>query len=310
MVSHKKMVKVIFIAGTGRCGSTLLDTALASLPGVLSTGELRFLWKRGVRENRLCGEGVPFREHELWNKVIQKLYGEELDGKAQYFEKLEKDLRIRLMMGLKTTGKVNKLHEIVHPYADELRRCFNAISDEFGTNVIVDSSKKPIHGFALSCIEDIDLRIIHLVRDRKAVVHSWNTAKYDKSKNGMMNTQSVRKASVEWVLVNRWIERYLGNGKNPYLKVHYSDFTREPVTVFNNILEFIGEDTSCNPIKSEDNSFSPVASPTISGNPMRFNKGDITIKEDTRWLTDMAVANRVMSDLYSLAAHSLFFCSS
>lgn len=306
MVKQKSMLKVIFIAGTGRCGSTLLDSTLASIPGVFSAGEFRFLWKRGILENRLCGTGEPFAKNETWNRIVEKLYGAEKHSKSLYFERMEADLRIRRMMGLKTPSKQNQLRQDVQAYANELKKCLHTTADEFNTNIIIDSSKKPMHGFALSQIDDIDLRIIHLIRDRKAVVHSWNTSKYDKSKGGMMNTQSVKKASIEWVLINRWIERYLDTGKHPYMKIFYSEFTKNPSLVLGNILRFIGEDHENN-IIDENNSFKPVPSPTISGNPMRFTKGKIIIKEDKRWLSDMSFLNKLKSDLYSTAAHLSFF---
>ena len=50
-------VRVAYIAGAGRSGSTLLAMMLGTLPGWVSVGELRHLWARGVEENQLCGCG-------------------------------------------------------------------------------------------------------------------------------------------------------------------------------------------------------------------------------------------------------------
>ena len=44
-------VRVLYIGGWGRSGSTLLDRVLGQVPGVVSLGEVRELWQRGWAEN-------------------------------------------------------------------------------------------------------------------------------------------------------------------------------------------------------------------------------------------------------------------
>src|SRR5205085_9377274 len=63
-------VRVLLIAGSGRSGSTLLANLLGSVPGVFSAGEMRYLFDRGLRDNRLCGCGVPFRECPVWTRIL------------------------------------------------------------------------------------------------------------------------------------------------------------------------------------------------------------------------------------------------
>jgi len=300
-------LKVVFIAGTGRCGSTILDMVIGQIDSAISVGELRYLWKRGIGENRLLGTGEPFRENTHWEKIIGELYDvENLFTKALEIEGLESSLRIREMLGVKTESKICSLKDRVARYADELKKLLLSISNEFDSQFIVDSSKMPMHGFALAQIPNIDLRVIHLVRDRNAVVHSWGTSKFDKGKNGMMSTQSVWKASVEWVLINRWIERYLGDGSVPYLKVSYTEFSSSPVLSIDKILKFIGEDPANNPLE-KNNSFNMLPTPSISGNPSRFSTGRIVIKEDSRWLRDMSISKRILSGIYGSIANAMFF---
>lgn len=45
-------VKVLYIAGWGRSGSTILDNVLGQVEGFFSGGELSYLWERGLSENR------------------------------------------------------------------------------------------------------------------------------------------------------------------------------------------------------------------------------------------------------------------
>src|SRR5215208_4373820 len=62
-------VKVLYIAGLGRSGSTILANTLGQIKGFFSGGELNFIWKHALIENRLCGCGRPSQECEFWGPV-------------------------------------------------------------------------------------------------------------------------------------------------------------------------------------------------------------------------------------------------
>ena len=47
-------LKVLFIAGTSRSGSTLLGQLLGQIDGFIHIGELRQLWKKGFGQNSPC----------------------------------------------------------------------------------------------------------------------------------------------------------------------------------------------------------------------------------------------------------------
>src|ERR1017187_271195 len=66
---------VLYIAGTGRSGSTLLASVLGEVEGVFAAGEVRYLWQRGLVEGRLCGCGVPVRECPSWGAILEAAAG-------------------------------------------------------------------------------------------------------------------------------------------------------------------------------------------------------------------------------------------
>src|SRR3954471_14829623 len=63
-------VPVLFIAGSGRCGSTLVDRILGGYEGVFAAGEIRNLWDRGWSNHGRCGCGRPIRECPVWSGVV------------------------------------------------------------------------------------------------------------------------------------------------------------------------------------------------------------------------------------------------
>ena len=52
---------VLYVAGSGRSGSTLLARLLDQVDGLFAAGELRYVWQRGLLEDRLCGCGQPLQ---------------------------------------------------------------------------------------------------------------------------------------------------------------------------------------------------------------------------------------------------------
>ena len=68
-------VRVLFIGGLGRSGSTLLDRMLGRLNDVCSVGELVHLWERGLKENNRCGCGERFGDCPFWRRVGQVAFG-------------------------------------------------------------------------------------------------------------------------------------------------------------------------------------------------------------------------------------------
>ena len=85
-------VRVLYLAGSGRSGSTLLTTILGQLAGFFAAGELRYLWQRGVLENRPCGCGLPVNDCPFWSAVRRELPADNAAGIA---DRLRTRLRLR-----------------------------------------------------------------------------------------------------------------------------------------------------------------------------------------------------------------------
>ena len=61
----------------------------------------------------------------------------------------------------------------IEAYRRILTKLYCAIQSVSGSQVIVDSSKGPRYAMLLNEIPEIDLRVVHLVRDSRGVVYSW-----------------------------------------------------------------------------------------------------------------------------------------
>ena len=67
-------LRVVYISGWGRSGTTILDRLLGQLPGFFSVGELRSLWDCDP-STRLCSCGHAIAECPVWSPSLSEAIG-------------------------------------------------------------------------------------------------------------------------------------------------------------------------------------------------------------------------------------------
>ena len=126
---------VLFIAGLGRSGSTLVDRVLGSLPGVQSLGEVVHLWQRGLVDNETCGCHEPFRSCPFWGKVGQAAYGGWDDFDVAEAMRLQRAVdRTRYVPLLAAPGIVPGFRRSVERYASQLGDLYHAAAEVAGAD--------------------------------------------------------------------------------------------------------------------------------------------------------------------------------
>jgi hypothetical protein len=75
LVMSEGRIKVLYVAGFGRSGSTLLGNVLGQVEGFVSVGEVRSIWEHGLIENKVCGSGTLFEDCSFWQPVLDEAYG-------------------------------------------------------------------------------------------------------------------------------------------------------------------------------------------------------------------------------------------
>lgn len=283
--------KILFVGGYGRSGSTLLDRILGhSSPAVFSGGEIRHIFAEGYAENRLCGCGVAFAECPFWTAVSKRAFG--ADGSLNVAEVLARKHRVdrwwlipRLAARQLHTGSWGR---DLAAHQDVLRRLYDGILTESGCEVVVDSTKDPSHGYVLATMPDVDLYVIHLVRDSRAVAHSWQRRKFNPGSGLDMNRYSLLKTGLEWDVINGLISglRPLAAG---YTVVHYEDFISDPATALTKVFDMVAVD----PDVPSDGRLMLTDDHTVAGNPIRFKRGETQLQLDDEWRQTMPTAGKI-----------------
>ena len=280
--------KVIFIAGPGRSGSTLLDMLLGQINGFYSTGELRFIWSRGFGQNQLCGCGKPFRECEFWTEVVKEAFGGFEDIDYARLEELRDPAERRVSKGLSINSK-SELLDSYKEYFDAYRNLYRAIQKISGCEFIIDSSKNTAHGFILATIPQIDLFTLHLIRDSRAVAYSWRREKIRPEiywEQKFMGQRKIITSATRWNSLHKLAEKLQHTSKQ-YALLRYEDLVSNPKKSLLGLFTDLGiEQPSLDFI--DDFHANLKTSHTVSGNPVRFTNKEIKIKSDIEWRHAMA----------------------
>ncbi len=132
--------KVIYIAGLGHSGSTILDMSLGTLSGVVGLGELKTILddhSRDIHYKSICSCGKKASDCLIWKEVPQLL-----EGKSDDREKIDAIIKL--------------------------------LQVKFDDNCILTDSSKNSYAYLQYLNKKYDLRVIYLTRD----VRSWSYSRH------------------------------------------------------------------------------------------------------------------------------------
>jgi hypothetical protein len=281
-------ITVLFVTGWCRSGSTVFGNALAQVPGVFHTGELRFLWQNGVLgtgSNRRCGCGADLVDCALWSKVLEsgRPDGRTLVEHAQDIVYWQQKCRTR------HTGRVLR-RPPVGPWPATLAATYRAIAEQTGATVIVDSSKYASDAALATHLPDFRVFHIQLVRDPRAVAFSWLRPKDYTGRRGPLNSTWF------WLGFNHAAELLRKASPDAGFCLRYEDLMANPRSVVERTLQLLELPLEANPVDA-DGTVELGPNHTVTGNPNRFERGRTKLSLDVRWQTGLRPAARLASTL-------------
>lgn len=157
-------LSVIFIGGSGRSGSTLLERMLAEVDSVSAIGELRHIWDAKFARSQLCGCGDAVASCRFWGAVLDEAFGR-FDSEAFHeMRRLNRSLnRNRHIPKIIFPYRIANIASMIETYAEGLGRTYTAIRRVSGSPIIVDSTKTPSHGHLIGAVRGVRPYVVHLV---------------------------------------------------------------------------------------------------------------------------------------------------
>lgn len=203
MQDNETPFSVIYISGSGRSGSTMLERIFHSAPGVFALGEFHCLWRLPPHDIA-CACGSPFAADPFWSEVraVTGLTDERMDELRQLEQAVcRSGLIARHGFSLAALGRDPRVRRFVALQ----RALFTAIAQVSGASVLVDSSKAGPRAWLLAL--DPAVRFVHLHRDPADVLVSWRSVKFDPGLGTPMKRMPISAAALDWGKVDRLIAR-------------------------------------------------------------------------------------------------------
>jgi len=257
-MKQQAKTKVLFITGAGHCGSTLVDLMLGAHSKIVSAGEFQYFsmivaqQPSQKKEIALCSCGETVHECSFWRKIKNGIIAE----KQQY--------------GIDIQDKDTFSH--LNSYV------INKILSHRNGIIFCDSSKERKRLDMYLASEMFDTKIIHVMRDGRAVARSYERKgeRLNKAKSRRYSFYSMLQ---HWKKHNLDIYRYC-NDQN-YLMVKYEELVCNPKVEIARVFQLFGLS-----FEEAQLDFSASEHHIIGGNRMK-------LKKNQKIVPDLAYLNEI-----------------
>jgi hypothetical protein len=283
------MVRVVYIAGENRSGTTLLSRVIGAHYGNVAVGELFNFWGQWREGLELCGCGAPCRECAFWTEVLDDAFGSkgiDTDNVIALLGSVQRawHLPYLLFPRLRPPGFRRRLRD----YVAIIERLYQAIQRVSGCDVIVDSSKFGVYALALAESTELDVRLVHMIRDSRACAFSWRRLKREPTVGDRaiyLPRRSILRTAVIWNARNLLLAA-VSHRFTVSTIVRYEDFVLRPSTVVREVIERLDLAISETSLIDRDGALTLPPNHIFAGNPDRMN-GVIHMHFDNGWRTRM-----------------------
>ncbi len=292
----KTRVRVLYVGGLGRSGTTLIERVLNELHGVSALGEVVHLWQRDIRDDERCGCGERFSSCAFWLEVGADAFGgwERVDVHRilALKELVERTRHIPML----ASGKRGDFSALASEYASYYARVYESAARVAGAAVVIDSSKHSALAHCLRYSEDIDLRVLHVVRDPRGVAYSWTktVARPETDGRDEMTRYTPARSAVLWNAHNAAFGLLRQRGV-AVRRLRYEDFVAHPRETLHKVAAFMGMDTSMSGfdfLRPDGVELGQCHS--AAGNPMRFQTGLVRLRTDEAWRSALPPRQRAL----------------
>ena len=274
---------VIFLAGSTRSGSTVLERELAAAVGGVGVGEVRYAWQRGIAEDNRCSCGADFSACAFWSKVLVSCREDGTPLSESQIPALNSIIRTRRVIQYEHPILLRRWKPF-GAIAPVVKNLYRSIARASAGAVIIDSSKDPMYLRLVMATGVHRVLVIHLTRDSRGVAYSWSRRRVRPEVTGrveLMPVLSPRAVAREWNRVNALLEWR----KPPhYLRLRYEDFADAPQETLNTVVD-------CMRGLGWPRGGDIMAFHSVAGNPVRFDSSR-SIERDREWESAMPALDR------------------
>jgi hypothetical protein len=282
-VSNPARIPVVFVAGSGHSGSTLLALLLDAHPEIACVGETAVkprIRRRGDAAGAVCSCGAKVQDCPFWTTVFRKVQAQGLTFSATEWTndyRFEQPLLQRLLHRACRSATGRRALSVAASYAplyssrvariDEVNQAFmRAVLEASSARVFADTTKVMARLLHLVRIPSLDIRVVALCRDVRGYAASAK-------KRGI----SPLDATGTWMTDQAMLLDFAReHPKVPYMSLRYEELCERPSQVLASLWDFCGVTRLDlpEPLQTADHH--------VLGNNMRM-AGGIRIRQDSSW---------------------------
>ncbi len=295
-------VKVLFIVGYPRSGSTVLGAVLNELAGFEFVGEMRYLGELLRNGQRRCGCGTPIGQCAFWQSVLageptdpDGLGGSVAKSGAEAFAAFA-DRQDRFGSWLRLALGRAPWPRRVESRIRARRNLYRAVARRTGFGVLVDSSKLPVDAAYLAATPGIDAYFLHLVRDPRGPVYSRQRGRdlrlredrHPRPLLAKLRKLLMVRDAFDWARTTLAVRLSLRRvSRDRVCLLRYEDFAARPEREVRRIVAWVepGTEVDC---FSEESTVVLGENHSVSGNRTRFLRGETRIREDRAWSDELS----------------------
>ena len=285
------MARVLYLGGLGRSGTTLVERLLGELPGVVALGEVVHLWQRDILDDERCGCGARFSACTFWQRVGERAFGGWGNVDVARIHALRDAVeRTRHIPRLAATGASADVRE----YATYYAKVYAAAAEVAGAEVVVDSSKHSALAHVLRFADNVDLRVVHVVRDARGVAYSWTKTVARPETDGAeeMTRYSPARSALLWNAHNAAFGLLARRGVR-VRRIQYEEFLADPRTALIRLADFAGLTLTTDALAFLRPEHADLkVGHSAAGNPMRFTVGRLPLRRDDDWVRALPSGQR------------------
>lgn len=288
-------LKVVFILGFPRSGSTVLGNILGQIDGWFFTGELRELWRRSDLSSSRCGCGRSVAECSLWHSVLVRTSTSPTSTGAARPGVVDHQRRALRWGGMRYAMARRPPTADRDPacaaYLEALADTYRTIAAATGAHVLVDSSKWPVDAAMAEFADGVEPWFVHLVRDPRGVVHSRQRARERRRAAARHPRPILAKLRPLWLAYDGagWgalnlIARHATWRPAPprWQELSYEAFSQRPEETLRSLLDGLAEDDAELPFAGPS-TVTLEENHAVAGNRNRHTSGEVVISPDEGW---------------------------
>lgn len=223
--------EILYIMGTGRSGTTILEVLLTNEDGITATGELKHIFRDGYIRGLPCACGKPGQQCELWSGVLQESgwSAEDCRRIANAISSVESHEHFPLVY----VGALNRRKLAL--YREATTKLFTSVRRRSQSRIVVDSSKYPARALLLAQMYPGKVKVLCITRSAAGLIAAFQ------KKNADEQWPKSRFAAAAYYLYvlfcMRLVRSRLGSR---CMTIRFEDLHRDPVGVMKSIERWSG----------------------------------------------------------------------